>query len=115
MSTAVSPLDLARRLAERRRLNHEEVVQPPNLLLTAALHDPRVAYWEPAKLLAELRHGEQAARNSSVMLMRTDLEGAAGERFLVARRRGLRANADVTQGTTGRVTGMRGCRARRTS
>jgi len=30
----------------------------PSCLLTGGLHDPRVAYWEPAKLAAELRHAQ---------------------------------------------------------
>lgn len=28
----------------------------PACFLTAGLHDPRVGYWEPAKLVAQLRH-----------------------------------------------------------
>jgi hypothetical protein len=27
----------------------------PNILITAGLHDPRVAYWEPAKWASKLR------------------------------------------------------------
>jgi oligopeptidase B len=30
----------------------------PTCLLTGGLHDPRVAYWEPAKFAATLRHNQ---------------------------------------------------------
>ena len=31
----------------------------PNLVITAGLHDPRVAYWEPAKWACKLRYERQ--------------------------------------------------------
>jgi oligopeptidase B len=42
----------------------------PHLLVTAGLHDPRVAYWEPAKWVARLR---QTRTNESLLLLKTDL------------------------------------------
>jgi len=38
--------------------NVRKGVKYPSVLLTGGLHDPRVAYWEPAKLAAELRHAQ---------------------------------------------------------
>jgi len=35
----------------------------PSCLLTGGLHDPRVQYWEPTKLAAELRHAQDEEAN----------------------------------------------------
>ena len=42
----------------------------PALLITAGLHDPRVAYWEPAKWAAKLR---ATKKGDSVVLLKTDM------------------------------------------
>ena len=46
----------------------------PEVLITAGLHDPRVAYWEAAKYAARLRAADE--RKDSRILLKTDL--AAG-------------------------------------
>ena len=46
----------------------------PSVLLTGGLHDPRVQYWEPAKMAAELRHG--GGEGSGPVLLKIDM--AAG-------------------------------------
>lgn len=38
--------------------NVQEGAKYPACLLTGGLHDSRVAFWEPAKFAAELRHGQ---------------------------------------------------------
>jgi oligopeptidase B len=51
----------------------------PALLITAGLHDPRVAYWEPAKWIATMRHvlseSESPSSDSEqpLLLLKTDL------------------------------------------
>lgn len=42
----------------------------PNMLVTGGLHDPRVGYWEPAKLVANLR---RKASNQSLILLKMDM------------------------------------------
>merc|ERR1712000_556290 len=53
----------------------------PALLVTAGLHDPRVAYWEPAKWVAKLR---ELKTNDNQLLMKTDLSAghfSASDRY----------------------------------
>jgi len=53
----------------------------PSLLITSGLHDPRVAYWEPAKWMATMRHHlseaakgrEGAPKEEPLLLLKTDL------------------------------------------
>ena len=49
----------------------------PSLLITAGLNDPRVAYWEPAKWLATMRHVLERSgceiHEQPLLLMKTDL------------------------------------------
>jgi len=48
----------------------------PNLLLTAGLNDPRVAYWEPAKFAAKLR---ELKTDDNLLLLKTNFHaGHAG-------------------------------------
>jgi oligopeptidase B len=53
----------------------------PNILVLAGLHDPRVAYWEPAKWVAKLR---DLKTDSNVILLKTDLDSghfSASDRY----------------------------------
>jgi protease II len=47
----------------------------PHLLVTAGLHDPRVAYWEPAKWVARLRARKTDANR---LLLRTNMAAGHG-------------------------------------
>mmetsp|Transcript_16579 Transcript_16579/g.37465 ORF Transcript_16579/g.37465 Transcript_16579/m.37465 type:complete len:147 (+) Transcript_16579:1-441(+) len=53
------------------------VADYPALLITAGLHDPRVAYWEPAKWMATMRHvlaeSGSGDKPEPVLLLKTDL------------------------------------------
>ena len=40
----------------------------PACLLTGGLHDPRVAYWEPMKMAAEIRHKAKENANKPILL-----------------------------------------------
>lgn len=42
----------------------------PNILVTAGLHDPRVGYWEPAKLVAKLR---STKTDTNLLLLKCEL------------------------------------------
>jgi hypothetical protein len=42
----------------------------PNILVTAGLHDPRVGYWEPAKLVARLR---ELKMDDNLLMLKTEL------------------------------------------
>ncbi len=47
----------------------------PNMLFTAGLNDPRVSYWEPAKMTAKLR---ETKTDSNMLLLKTDTESGHG-------------------------------------
>ena len=42
----------------------------PNVLITAGLYDPRVAYWEPAKWVAKLR---SMKTDDNLLLLKTNM------------------------------------------
>jgi len=49
-------------------------LQYPSMLVTAGLHDPRVAYWEPAKWVARLRAAKAKGDSKSPpLLLKTDM------------------------------------------
>ena len=50
--------------------NLREGVRYPNMLVTGGLHDPRVGYWEPAKLVAKLRG---VAAPGSLILLKCEM------------------------------------------
>jgi oligopeptidase B len=47
----------------------------PHLLVTAGLHDPRVAYWEPAKYVAKLR---TLKTDDNLLLLKTNMDAGHG-------------------------------------
>jgi oligopeptidase B len=54
----------------------------PSCLLTGGLHDPRVAYWEPSKFAAQLRHSQ--AEGSGPVCLKMDLSAghfSASDRY----------------------------------
>jgi len=51
--------------------NVKQGARYPSCLLTGGLHDPRVAYWEPAKFAATLRHAQSS--NSGLVCLKMDL------------------------------------------
>eukprot|EP00940_MAST-03C_sp_MAST-3C-sp2_P002597 g2597.t1 len=55
----------------------------PNILITAGLHDPRVAYWEPAKWASKLR-ATKRNENGNVVVAKFDLDSghfSASDRY----------------------------------
>ena len=46
----------------------------PNYYITAGLNDPRVAYWEPAKFVATMRHNNKN-KNNNLIILKTDMGG----------------------------------------
>lgn len=46
-------------------------VDYPHVLALSGLNDPRVAYWEPSKFIAKLRHHNQS---KSIMLLKTEMK-----------------------------------------
>ena len=62
-------------------LNNIKAQPYPSILCLAGLHDPRVAYWEPAKWVAKLRQNKV---NDEPLLLKTDLEAghfSASDRY----------------------------------
>ena len=62
--------------------NVQEGKQYPSCWLTGGLHDPRVAYWEPAKFTATLRHANPDSKNP--ICMKLDLSAghfSASDRY----------------------------------
>ena len=56
--------------------------QYPSCWLTGGLHDPRVAYWEPARFTATLRHANHDSKNP--ICMKLDLSAghfSASDRY----------------------------------
>ncbi|MBI5265604.1 MAG: prolyl oligopeptidase family serine peptidase, partial [candidate division Zixibacteria bacterium] len=47
----------------------------PDVLLTAGLNDPRVSYWEPAKLCAKLRADKT---DKNVLILKTRMDSGHG-------------------------------------
>ena len=52
--------------------NVQEGKTYPSCLITGGLHDPRVAFWEPAKFCATLRHGSRSSLGP--ILLKTDID-----------------------------------------
>ncbi len=52
-----------------------EVKSYPNMLVTAGLNDPRVAYWEPAKWVAKMR---DMKTDNNVLLLKTNMGAGHG-------------------------------------
>jgi oligopeptidase B len=53
----------------------------PPILLTAGLHDPRVAYWEPLKYAAKLR---EVGKGDSKVILKVDMSAghfSASDRY----------------------------------
>lgn len=46
-------------MMEYSPVNNVQFAKYPACILTGGLHDSRVAYWEPAKFAAELRHTQE--------------------------------------------------------
>jgi oligopeptidase B len=65
-------------------------VRYPALFVTAGLHDPRVAYWEPAKWVAKLRATGIGDRR---VLLRTEM--GAGHHGPTARHAAWRDEAEI--------------------
>jgi oligopeptidase B len=62
--------------------NVREGVTYPAICVTCGLHDPRVAYWEPAKWVATLRHKSSA--DSGTLVVKTDMSAghfSASDRY----------------------------------
>ena len=68
------PGDFAWMLAYSPYDNVPELHDRPRLLVTAAVHDARVMYWEPAKWVAKLR---ATGSSDDAVLLRTELDAGA--------------------------------------
>ena len=68
------PGDFAWMLAYSPYDNVPELRDRPRLLVTAAVHDARVMYWEPAKWVAKLR---ATGSSDDAVLLRTELDAGA--------------------------------------
>ena len=78
-----SPMENIAKRANRARDggDDDETSTRPELLVTAGLHDPRVAYWEGAKYAARMR---EATTNGARVLLKTDLDAghfSASDRY----------------------------------
>ena len=75
-------------------------VSYPNVLVTSAMNDPRVPFWEPVKWIAKLR--EHTIENSLILLRTNLMEGHMGA---LARYDALRSKAFVLAFLTHTLTG----------
>ena len=69
--------------------NIQAGVPYPAILVAAGLHDPRVAYWEPAKWVQRLRERASTSAERPV-LIKTELEAghfSASDRFKLLQER----------------------------
>ena len=64
--------------------NVKEGAVYPSCLLTGGLHDPRVQYWEPSKMAAELRHKMDTEKSGDICLKVRELTVREYEREIAS-------------------------------